>query len=260
MRTVLLFFVVIIIVLSAAPQPVSAGEVMLRNGNKIDYGPTWEKDGMVYFYFHDYGVAGISKNAIVGNAGLLGELRGDYFVSEEYNCKIGVPRGWHAANAIDAIDLMPIDEKRKQDYQELAPEDAMKKMGFLVILYETRPWDKSTYNPRIVVTVQDLIRYPGVKTPVDFLTKSEMLLTSKYSRFQRIKKPTAITIDGIPAARHKFSYNVVIDNKPLNLSQWEYAFISKNKIYSVSAIDTTKEFRSMEKHFVQSLNSFRFLN
>lgn len=260
MRTVLLTLVAIFITFGfLAPLP-NAEEVTLRNGNKIDYGPTWEKDGMVHFYFHDYGIAAISKTAIVGKTGLLGELKGDYFISDEYNCKISVPRGWHAANAVEAIDLLPVDENSKKAYQDLAPDEAMKKLGFLVILYENRPWGTGSYNPRVVVKVQELSRYSGVRDPLAYLMNLESKMKSKYNRFQRIKRPTLTTVGDTEAARTKFSHDIVIDGKPVNITQWEYALVDGNKVYSISAIDRSKEFRSVEKGFLKSLESFRFLN
>ena len=136
----------------------------------------------------------------------------------------------------------------------------MKKMGFLVILYENRPWGTGTYNPRIVVKVQELSRYSGVRDPIKYLNKSESMVESKHSRFQRIKRPTTVSIGDVEGARAKFSYDVVIDDTLINLTQWEYAFVDAGKIYSVSAVDRSKEFRSMERNFIKSLESFRFLN
>ena len=61
----LIFFTAIFFVVSAGYPCLSNGEVLtLKNGNKLDYGITWEKDGVVWFYFHDHGVAGITKEAI----------------------------------------------------------------------------------------------------------------------------------------------------------------------------------------------------
>jgi len=114
-----------ILVMSLAVfQPGAVGdEVLLKNGQKIDYGPTWEKDGMIWFNFHDFGVVGISKTAVVDKKGFLGSVKANQFISTEYDCMLSVPPGWRASNAVQALDFMPMGENEREEYQKLQPRE-----------------------------------------------------------------------------------------------------------------------------------------
>ena len=255
-----LIFTLTLLTLMIFPSGVKGDEILLKNGNKIDYGPTWEKDGMVWFYFHDYGVVGISKEAIVDKKGILGSVKDNYFVSSKYKCKILVPDGWHAANAVEALDVMPIDEGLRKEYKKLEPQEIMRKMGFLVTIFQNDSWDASKYNPNIIIKIEDREKYPGVNTPLDYLKNSELLLSALYEKFKLLVKPQPFILNNIPSAKQKFSCRMVINDIPFNITQWQYAFVRDKKVYVVAALNTTEDFKNTEKLFIKTLKSFKFLD
>ena len=59
-----IFFLVCLVGFAIITTSVRGEEILLKNGNKIDYGATWEKDGVVWFNFYGYGLAGIDKAAV----------------------------------------------------------------------------------------------------------------------------------------------------------------------------------------------------
>lgn len=238
----------------------AAEEVLLQNGQKIDYGPTWEDSGMIWFNFHDFGVAGIEKTAVVDKKGFLGAVKGNEFVSTEYDCKISVPPGWRAANAVQALDFIPIDETEREEYRKLQPRDAMGKLGFLVMLLQSDSWSTTRYNPNIQIKVEDQAKYPGVSAPIDYLKNSQFLLSSLYKNFMLLSKPQPFVLNNMPSARQKFSCNVVVNGQPFNITQWQYAFIRKDKVYVVSALNSTDNFKGTERLFVKTLKSFQFVD
>ena len=251
-----------ILVMSLAVfQPGAVGdEVLLKNGQKIDYGPTWEKDGMIWFNFHDFGVVGISKTAVVDKKGFLGSVKANQFISGEYACMLSVPPGWRAANAVQALDFMPVGENEREEYKKLQPREIMGKMGFLVALLQSDSWSTTQYNPNILIKVEDKAKYPGVNAPIDYLKNSQFLLSTLYKNFKLVTKPQPFILNNMPSARQKFSCNMVDNDKPYNITQWQYAFMRKDKIYVVAALNTTENFKDTERVFVKTLKSFRFID
>ncbi len=251
-----------ILVMSLAVfQPGAVGdEVLLKNGQKIDYGPTWEKDGMIWFNFHDFGVVGISKTAVVDKKGFLGSVKANQFISTEYDCMLSVPPGWRASNAVQALDFMPMGENEREEYQKLQPREIMGKMKFLVKLLQSDSWSTTQYNPNILIKVEDKAKYPGVNAPIDYLRNSQFLLSTLHKNFKMVTKPQPFILNNMPSARQKFSCNVVDNDKPYNITQWQYAFIRKDKVYVVAALNTTENFKETERIFVKTLKSFRFID
>lgn len=242
----------------ASVSSVRSEEILLKNGNRLDYGPTWEKDNMIWFYFFESGVAGITRDAIVDKKTILGSTGTDRFVSREYGCEISIPEGWHSANAVQAVDIMPLDESVKKEYRKLEPHEVMAKMGFLVTIYKNRPWEASKYNPSIFIRVDDLQKYPGVTTPVEYLRNSQFLLASLYSDFKVIETPQAFVLNDVPSAKQKFSCTMMVGGKAVNVTQWQYAFIKDNRAYVVSGVSATEDFRTTEALFLKMLKTFRF--
>jgi len=237
-----------------------ADEVLLQNGQKIDYGPTWEEDGMIWFNFHDFGVVGIEKTAVVDKKGFLGSVKGDQFISTEYDCMISVPPGWRAANAVQALDFIPMDEQEREGNKKLQPREIMEKIGFLVTLLQSDSWSTTQYNPNIQIKVEDQAKYPGISTPIDYLQNSQLLLSSLYKNFRLLNKPQPFVLNNMPSARQKFSCNMVANGQPFNITQWQYAFMKKDHVYVVSALNTTDNFKDTERIFVKALKSFRFVD
>jgi hypothetical protein len=261
MNKLLVGFVIVGIVLVPSFPIVKADEIVLKNGKKIDYGPTWEKDGMVWFYLDDKGVVGISKSSIVDKKGFLGNAEGGkVFVSREYNCEISIPPGWYAANAVEALDVMPLSEKQRSEYKDLEPKDIMKKMGFLALLYQKESWRAGEYNPNIAIKVEDQDMYPGVETPLDYLKNSEFLLKTIYRKFEYSQPPESFVLNNIPSAKQKFSCDMNVNGKSLNITQWQYAFMKNKKIYLVAALNVTQNYKETEPDFLKSMKSFQFIN
>lgn len=260
MKKIILILTILVMVLMNPLQSVEADEILLKNGNKIDYGHTWEKDGMVWFYFHDYGVVGITKDAIVDKKGFLGTVKDNNFISTEYKFEISVPQGWQAANAVEAVDIMPMDEEVREEYKKIEPRDVMEKMRFLAIIFQGDSWDVAKYNPNIIIKIEDQDKYPGVETPIDYLKKSEYLLKTVYKNFKYLKKPQRFILNNIPSAKQKFSCNMIVNDKPLNITQWQYAFIRDKKVYSVAVLNTTEDFKKTERLFLKTIKSFQFID
>ena len=261
MNKLMVGFVILGMILVPSFQAVTGDEIVLKNGKKIDYGPTWEKDGMVWFYLDDKGVVGISKSSIVDKKGFLGSAEsGKAFVSKEYNCEILIPPGWFAANAVQALEVLPLNEKLRTEYKALEPKDIMKKMGFLVIMYQKESWVTSEYNPNIAIKVEDQDMYPGVETPLDYLKNSEFLLKTIYKKFSYSQAPESFVLNNIPAAKQKFSCDMNVSGKPLNITQWQYAFVKNKRIYLVAALNVSQNYKETEPDFLKAMKSFQFVN
>ena len=260
MKKIIFSLTILVMALGTSFQSVNGDEILLKNGNRIDYGPTWEKNGMVWFYFHDYGVAGITKAAIVDKKGFLGSVRGKNFISSEYSCEISVPSGWRVSNAVEALDFMPMEENKRQEYKKLQPRKIMGKMGFLAIIFQGDSWNTQEYNPHIMIKIKDKDKFPGVETPLDYLKNSEFLLSSLYRNFKLLERPQPFVLNNLPSAKQKFSCNMVVNGEPLNITQWQYAFIKNKKVYLVAALNTTEDFRNTERLFLKTLKSFRFID
>lgn len=260
MNKVIITLGVLVLWLVASLPAVEADEILLKNGNKLDYGPTWEKSGMVWFYFHDNGVVGITKSFVVDQKGFLGTVEGNNFVSKEYKCEISIPSGWFAANAVQALDVMPLGEAVQMEYKALASQELMKKMGFLVTIYQREAWDRTTYNPNVIIKVEDQDMYPGVESPLDYLKQSELLMKTIYKNFTASQQPEPFILNNIPSAKQKISCDLIVNGKPFNITQWQYAFIRNKKIYLVAALNTTENFRETEPLFLKTIKSFQFIN
>jgi len=260
MKKPIVCLIVLVMSLAVFHSGAVGDEVLLKNGQKIDYGPTWEKDGMIWFNFHDFGVVGISKTAVVDKKGFLGSVKANQFISTECECTISVPPGWRAANAVQALDFMPMSENERAENKKLQPREIMGNMGFLVTLLEGDSWSTTQYNPNMLVKVEEKAKYPGVNAPIDYLRNSQFLLSSLYKNFKLITKPQPFVLNNMPSARQKFSCNVIVNDKPYNITQWQYAFIRKDKVYVVSALNTSDNFKATERLFVKTLKSFRFID
>lgn len=255
------FLMVMGAVLSLASlSPAHGEEILLKNGNRLDYGPTWEKDNMIWFYFFESGVAGITRDAIVDKKTILGSTGADRFLSNEYTCQISIPEGWYSANAVQALDIMPLDESLKKEYRKLEPDEVMAKMGFLVTIYKNHPWEASKYNPSIVVRVDDLQKYPGVTTPVEYLKNTQFLLASLYTNFKMIQAPQAFVLNDVPSAKQKFSCAMMVGGKAVDVTQWQYAFIKDKRAYVVAGVNASEDFRTTEALFLKILKTFRFIS
>lgn len=244
----------------AALSPAHGEEILLKNGNRLDYGPTWEKDNMIWFYFFESGVAGITRDAIIDKRTILGSTGAAHFESKEYRCQIAIPEGWHSANAVQALDIMPLDESLKKEYRKLEPSEVMAKMGFLVTIYKDHPWDPTKYNPCILIRIDDAQKYPGVTTPLEYLKNSQFLLASLYSNFTMIQPPQAFVLNEIPSAKQKFSCAMMVGGKAVDVTQWQYAFIKDKAVYVVAGLNASENFKTTEALFLKMLKTFRFTN
>jgi hypothetical protein len=253
------YLIILLAILSFATFPSAYGdEILLRNGNRIDYGPTWEKNDMIWFYFFDSGVAGITKEAIVDKKTILGASGDQTFFSRDYGCQISIPEGWHSANAVQALDIMPLDNSIKKEYRKLEPSEVMAKMGFLVTIYKDFPWDPGKYNPCVLIRLDDLQKYPGVTTPVEYLKNTQFLLASLYSNFTMLQAPEAFVLNNVPSAKQKFHCAMMVGGKAIDVTQWQYAFIKDKTAYVVAGLNASEDFKTTEGLFLKTMKTFRF--
>lgn len=83
MKKIIFCLLILVVVLLSSHPSIKSDEIILKNGNILDYGPTWEKDEMIWFNFYDVGLAGIAKDAITECRKPSGTEQGENFIPQE---------------------------------------------------------------------------------------------------------------------------------------------------------------------------------